>query len=335
MTGNYPLNCWYVAATADEVSRQPRSRTLLDHPVVLFRSEDGEVVALDDRCAHRGYPLSKGRLDGDQIVCGYHGFRYNCSGICVAVPSQPQPPFEAKIKAYETHESDGFVWIWLGEPAVARLSPVPQVPWLGSAWASTGTNAHVQANFMLIHDHYLDLTHIPEVHPNETPPGLLNVPPLESIEVSEASVTYARHLPLAPLADWEAQATGLPRDGVYERLHFGRFVSPAVLAEGWEIQKPSGSTYAQVRIQAVTPETESTTHLFWRFSRDYAIEDASVGRLLHQVFEQVMRVDIDVIEAIEAAVGHVEDDSRVKVAADAGVLKVRQIVGSMLSRERR
>lgn len=335
MTGNYPLNSWYVAATSDEVSGVPATRTLLSRPVVFFRDQNGQVVALEDRCAHRGYPLSSGRLESGRIVCGYHGFNYDYSGACVAVPSQPQPPIGAKVASYETREADGFVWIWLGEPALARLSPVPELPWLAEGWSSTGTNVHVEANYMLVHDHYLDLTHIPEVHPKETPPGLLNVPPLDSIEVSEASVTYARNLPPAPLADWEAEATGLRRDSDYERHHFGRFISPGVLAEGWEIRSSTNETFTQVRIQAVTPETDTTTHLFWRFSRDYATDDPNIGANLHEVFEHVMRVDVDVIERIEATVGHQPTGSRVKVAADAGVLKVHQIVDAMLNRERR
>src|SRR5258708_175910 len=56
---NYPFNCWWVAATADEVSRRPLSRWLLEQRVVLFRKEDGTPVALEDRCAHRWAPLSQ------------------------------------------------------------------------------------------------------------------------------------------------------------------------------------------------------------------------------------------------------------------------------------
>src|SRR6266700_3941829 len=74
---HYPRNCWWVVATIAEVTRNPISRWLLEQPVTLFRTEQGVVTALEDRCPHRGAPLSQGRLLGDEIACPYHGFRYN------------------------------------------------------------------------------------------------------------------------------------------------------------------------------------------------------------------------------------------------------------------
>lgn len=334
MKPNYPLDCWYVAATSDEVGRSPLGRQLLDRAVVLYRPEAGEVVALADRCAHRAYPLSKGRLEGDLLVCGYHGLRYDTAGVCVQVPSQPNVPYGTCVRAYPVREEPPFVWIWLGDPGKSVLRPPPQLSWLSEdGWASSGTALHVAANYMQVHEHYLDLTHIPEVHPQETPPGLERVPPLDQVQVSETSATYTRALPPAGLADWEAEATGLPRDRDYDRRHHGTFLSPAVLVEGWEIDGGDGRLYEQVRIQAVTPETPTSTHLFWRFARNYALERALVGEHLHRVFEQVMRQDMAVIETIEATAGYEGSASGVRVSADAGVLRVRRIVAAMLAAE--
>ncbi|MBI2698385.1 MAG: hypothetical protein HYX31_04355 [Mycobacterium sp.] len=63
------------------------------------------------------------------------------------------------------------------------------------------------------------------------------------------------------------------------------------------------------------------------------MDDASVGQHLHDVFEHVMRVDVDVIETLQANVGDAGAGQGFKVAADAGVLKARSIVGSMLDQE--
>src|ERR1700757_7428 len=207
MNPNYPLNCWYVAATSDEVGRTLLGRRLLDRPVVMYRDQSGGVVALSDRCAHRAYPLSKGRLDGSLLVCGYHGLRYDTSGACVEVPNQPNVPYGACVQTYPVREEPPFVWIWLGEPRQSILRPLPQLPWLSSdAWSASGTTRKVAANYMLMHEHLVDLTHIPEVHPQETPPGQA-FPPFEEVRVSETSVSYKRTLPPAPLASWEAEGT--------------------------------------------------------------------------------------------------------------------------------
>jgi phenylpropionate dioxygenase-like ring-hydroxylating dioxygenase large terminal subunit len=65
-------NYWYVAAWSQEVDQRPLGRILLDEPVVFFRKQDGAVAALEDRCAHRGYPLHAGRVIEDNLECGYH-----------------------------------------------------------------------------------------------------------------------------------------------------------------------------------------------------------------------------------------------------------------------
>jgi phenylpropionate dioxygenase-like ring-hydroxylating dioxygenase large terminal subunit len=73
-------NSWYVAAWDREVSRAPLARMLLGEPVVLYRKADGTPIALEDRCCHRHLPLSRGRVEGDGLRCGYHGLRFDASG---------------------------------------------------------------------------------------------------------------------------------------------------------------------------------------------------------------------------------------------------------------
>ncbi|NIN33977.1 MAG: Rieske 2Fe-2S domain-containing protein, partial [Gammaproteobacteria bacterium] len=57
-------NAWYVAARGSEITREPMGKTMLGRSIVLFRRENGEPVALQNRCCHRSYPLSNGKLDG-------------------------------------------------------------------------------------------------------------------------------------------------------------------------------------------------------------------------------------------------------------------------------
>ena len=123
MRSNYPFNCWYVAASSDEVGQELLPRRLLDKPVLLYRRGSGEIVAMEDRCIHRAYPLSAGRRDGDRVVCGYHGFSYEPDGCLVDVPSQENVPPGARVRTYPVHEQSPFVWIWLGDPGVAALRP--------------------------------------------------------------------------------------------------------------------------------------------------------------------------------------------------------------------
>src|ERR1700691_1874565 len=127
---------WYVVAFAGEIGRTLLKRTVLGIRVVLFRTRDGVPIAMEDRCAHRSYPLSAGRLDGDTIVCGYHGLRYDRAGDCVEVPSQQTCPKGIGVRTFPLIESGPFVWGWFAERSKADPARVPATPWLeNGGWA--------------------------------------------------------------------------------------------------------------------------------------------------------------------------------------------------------
>jgi phenylpropionate dioxygenase-like ring-hydroxylating dioxygenase large terminal subunit len=122
-------NSWYVAAWDREVSRTPLARMLLGEPVLLYRRQDGTPVALEDRCCHRHLPLSKGRLEGDDVRCGYHGLRFDASGRCVEIPGQASIPPQARVRAFPLIERYHWIWIWMGEPTAADPARVPNWWW--------------------------------------------------------------------------------------------------------------------------------------------------------------------------------------------------------------
>lgn len=102
---------WYPIAQASEVTDKPLAAQLLDVRLVLYRSNDKVVVA-KDLCFHRGAPLSKGWVENGEIVCPYHGFRYNCEGKCTAVPAHPSSKISPKLKliVYPAVERYGLIW---------------------------------------------------------------------------------------------------------------------------------------------------------------------------------------------------------------------------------
>lgn len=123
-------NFWYVAAYDHEVTRKPLGRTILGEPVVFFRKEDGTPAALENRCVHRHLPLSMGKVVGDHLQCHYHGLRYDGAGRCVRVPGQNTIPPSAQIKAYPVVERYRWLWIWMGDPALADPDKITDFHWL-------------------------------------------------------------------------------------------------------------------------------------------------------------------------------------------------------------
>nr|WP_223066128.1 aromatic ring-hydroxylating dioxygenase subunit alpha [Paenibacillus caui] len=102
---------WYPVALSSEVQDKPVGVKLLDVKLVCYRSGDKVVVARD-LCFHRGAPLSKGWVEDGEIVCPYHGFKYNCEGKCTAVPAHPGGKISPKLKliTYPVVERYGLIW---------------------------------------------------------------------------------------------------------------------------------------------------------------------------------------------------------------------------------
>jgi phenylpropionate dioxygenase-like ring-hydroxylating dioxygenase large terminal subunit len=117
---------WHPVALGTEVQAKPIQVTLLDETLVVYRIRN-RVLAARDVCLHRGARLSLGWLEGDNLVCGFHGFHYDSSGACVQIPAHPHQPIPKKLclKLHPTVERYGLVWVCLGgEPA----APLPDWP---------------------------------------------------------------------------------------------------------------------------------------------------------------------------------------------------------------
>jgi phenylpropionate dioxygenase-like ring-hydroxylating dioxygenase large terminal subunit len=334
MTRTMPTDCWYAPAASSEVDRDLLAVRAAGLPVVLYRSEAGSVVALEDRCAHRAYPLSAGELIGDAVRCGLCGFVYGADGQCVSVPTQPHVPYGAQVASYPVREADGLVWVWLGEPGRAALHRIPELPWLDDdGWSTVSGEEDVLASFLLLHENFADVTQVPFVAPDIAPSVLGTTPPPLEVVVSETSVSLHRDFPPAPLPAWQAEIVGCPLDTPYRTEQSGFFPSPAVWVDHWDAQAEDG-TWIRLRFtHLVTPIDESSSRLLWAVSRDFALGNRAVDQYLDGIFTDYYD---RVIDAMEIAQDVLEVDGpgpEVNVNADAVGLKVREIVAALLTAE--
>lgn len=202
---------WYVAARSAEVTRQPLGRILLNEPVVLFRKESGEPVALEDRCCHRHLPLSMGKLEGDELRCGYHGLKFDASGKCVEIPGQDSIPPQARVRAYPIVEKFKWLWIWMGDPARADPGLIPSWWWADHPqWAFTQPEQiRVKCNYQLISDNVLDVTHLAYVHASSIgAPSITEFP--ATVEREERLVRLTRWIRDRPPPPLYRKAGGFP-----------------------------------------------------------------------------------------------------------------------------
>ena len=328
-----PTDCWYAALPSSSVGRDLVALRAVGLPVVLFRTGAGSVVALEDRCAHRAYPLSAGTLVGDEVVCGLCGFRYDTDGQCVGVPSQPNVPFGAKVASYPMVESDGIVWVWLGEPGRARLHRVPSLPWLADdRWASVGGEAEVAAGFLLLHENFADVTQVPFVAPEISPAVLGSAAPPLDVVVTETTVSLHREFAPAPLPGWQVELLG-GTTAEFATQQDAHFLSPAAWVDHWDVSAADG-TVARLRFtQLVTPTAPGRSRVLWRVSRDFAVDDAAAGTRVAGLFEDYYARVFRAMETAQAVLDTDGPGPEANVAADVAALKVREIVLAMLAEE--
>jgi len=156
-------NHWYVAGTVDEFGREPIARTILEHSVVFYRTEDGELTALQNRCLHRSFPLSESSLQGDELVCRYHGARYSADGKLLRMPCQAITP-KRSLKKYPIQEIGVFALIWMGEsePDPSRLPDLAHLEC--NNFRTIHGDFEVKSSYLLMQENLNDLSHFAYLH---------------------------------------------------------------------------------------------------------------------------------------------------------------------------
>ena len=249
-TPAFPLDQWYVAGFAWELQDAPLARTLLGRPVVLFRTPDGSVAALEDRCCHRELPLSCGTVEARGLRCGYHGLLFDRAGQCLEIPGQQRIPPKACVKSFELRERDQILWIWMGAtPDSVPAQEPPAYPVHGDARYRFGGDVyHYDAPYQLIHDNLLDLSHLGYVH-LKTIGGNAGIHMNAELQVRQDgdSVTVLRWMPDSDPPPTYAAAW--PFAGRIDRWQEVEFSTPRTCASGpapWT-QAAAGSTIRSAR----------------------------------------------------------------------------------------
>ena len=153
---------WFIACPSGDLREKPLSRTLLGNHLVLFRGVGGAAAALIDRCAHRNMRLSAGVVRSGAVECPYHGWTYDGSGRCTAIPALEEPPPIA-VRAYRTAESDGYVWVYLGDgpPRTTQF----RFPHCGEkGWTTFRMETRFAASAFACLENFLDVPHTAYVH---------------------------------------------------------------------------------------------------------------------------------------------------------------------------
>jgi phenylpropionate dioxygenase-like ring-hydroxylating dioxygenase large terminal subunit len=320
---------WYVAGFIEDFARTLRKRKILGRNLVLFRTESGIPVALDDRCAHRSFPLSRSTLDGDTIVCGYHGLRYDSQGNCIEVPSQTKCPRGIGVRNFPLVEKGPLVWIWMGDPERAEAGRIADQPWLASGqWTRSQGYFHLPASYVSLHENLMDLTHLSYLHAATFGSADYAKAPYEATIEDNRFVLHRRVEPTTLPPVW-AEPTGI-KGNTAARIVDSEFVSPAlhvVTARFLDTRLPEQERHEfMIKTAHIpTPETLTSTHYFIVHGRNFALQDDSMTRFMHEQLFQAFAEDVEGLSAIEAVLAEVPDDAfEISVASDRASVAMRR-----------
>ena len=229
---------WYAVALSRAVSRTPHRVLIAGQAFVIFRS-GGALRCLTDRCPHRFAPLSLGRVVADTIECPYHGWRFDGTGRCRAVPGLLEPVPNVIVPPHAVREANGLVYI---SPEAARGEPYPGVL-SGPGTVSSDVENRVRSSLIDVAENILDATHTHFTHS-----GILR---------GLSSRRYNVKVTVTGGDGWvEARYEGEPRqEGIISRLlegersiSVGRFIAPGVAElEFWGRNRINLSTTFHLR----------------------------------------------------------------------------------------
>jgi len=337
----FPLNQWYVAGFSWELKEKPVSRTLLNQRIVMFRTGDGQVAALEDRCCHRSLPLSCGTIEGRGVRCGYHGLLFAPNGACLEIPGQAKIPVKAKVKSYTLLEKDQVLWIWMSQDeATTPTHDAPDYPFHNDArYTFRGDVFHYEAPYQLIHDNLLDLSHVGYVH-LKTIGGNSAVHMNAQLKVEGAGdqVKVLRYMPNSAPPPTYTEAW--PFEGNIDRWQEVEFdVSHLRIWTGGadlgteDLANPDRGGFHMRGFHAITPETDTTAHYLWTMAVNQYPGKPSITDLVYEQTALTFYEDKVIIEAQYENMKRFPGASQIDIHVDVGPNRARRIVERLTRQE--
>jgi phenylpropionate dioxygenase-like ring-hydroxylating dioxygenase large terminal subunit len=160
-------NFWYACEFSWAVTDKPKQVKIFELRFVLYRTSQGQVVALKDQCPHRGAALSLGWVKDGCIHCPYHGWKFQADGRCTEIPAnapESSIPKRASVDSYSVQEKYGFIWLFYGDLPEAKCHPLLTLPDYVSTLHPVYYDCIENANYARVMEANLDFAHVIAVH---------------------------------------------------------------------------------------------------------------------------------------------------------------------------
>jgi vanillate O-demethylase monooxygenase subunit len=339
-------NTWYVACSLNELEalgEKPLGRTICNEKIAFFRGPDGRVAAVEDFCPHRGAPLSLGKVCKGHLQCGYHGLVMGADGRAIEMPMQRVRGFPA-VKSYAVIERHGFVWVWPGDQKLADPDLMPVFEFFDHPeWAYGGGLYHVKADYRLMIDNLMDLTHETYVHANSIGQPEVDETPCETLVEGDRVVTqrFMSDIHAPPFWQMAMKANGLDPNAKVDRWQICRFTPPShimidvgvALAGQGGFDAPAAVKAYSVVVDFITPETEGSHWYHWGMARNFKAQDAALTQQIQEGQGRIFGEDMEMLERQQHNLNRWPERKLLMLNIDAGGVQSRRVIDRMLAQE--
>ncbi len=333
-------NAWYVAAWSSEITQDLRQFRVLGEKICIYRTQGGKVVALEDACPHRKLPLSKGRIKGEHVECGYHGLTFDCSGKCVAAPGSQSIPAAAKVRSYPLHERYELVWIWMGNPAAADPAEIFEIEHYDDPdWGiNRGAALEIKCNYLYVTDNLLDPSHVAWVHESSFAQDATKNTPLRVTKKEDGIIVHRWMMNVEPAPFYKKV---VEFDGNCDRMqHYEvRYPSHALIKA---VFTPAGTggpdgplhqkTFFMDSYNFMTPTSEKETRYYWFQLRNVRPDDAALSAMMSEDVKSAFEEDKAILEEVQIGMDQ-KVNSNINLGIDGGQLRFRRQLEAMIAAE--
>lgn len=330
----YLRNVWYQAGwSADVPAGGHLARTIVEEPMVFFRKADGALAAIGGRCPHRFAPLARGVVADDLMHCGYHGLAFDSAGQCVLNPHGMTP--RLRVPSYAVAEKHRAIWVWIGDQEKADPALIRDLPFIDECPEAAWIKGYMptRCNYELLTDNILDLSHTNSLHRDSI--GTLGRGIKMAIQEDDQHVVVRwTDENIEPQPIFKASAPDIKAVDFWVQVSWA---APAVMILDSGLSpagKPPRWEDWTFTLHSMTPETATTTHYFFAYTRRNELDNPAAteatAALLHKAFSGE---DKPMLEAQQQMIGEADimDLKPANLAIDGAGMRARRKLAKMIA----
>ncbi|MCF8059909.1 MAG: Rieske 2Fe-2S domain-containing protein [Bacteriovoracaceae bacterium] len=281
---------WYIACESKDLkTTKPLARTILNETLVLFRDSKGKPIAMQDRCPHRNFKLSKGRVEDDCLRCPYHGWKINSQSVVIDVPAEG--PHQRTVKArstkkYECLEIDDFIYVSLASDITKVQTPFRMPKYKEPGYKTVRLFNVFKNNVLNCAENYVDVPHTVFVHDK-----IFRVSRQEKVEATVERVNGS------VIIDYQKETDNLgwfswflnPKKTPIK--HTDHFHAPNITSVEY-IFGPKREFYISSHC---TPVSDDETHVYTDLTFNFGVFNAFAAPIVRYQGQAVIDQDIEVL----------------------------------------